>query len=189
MDGHFVPNISLGLPVLEAIRRATTAYLDVHLMIAPVEPYLEAFAKAGADGLTIHAEATPHAHSVIQTIKRLGLRAGLVCNPATPLAHYEMLLPDLDVALLMGVNPGFGGQKFIPNTLDRLRRVRELRDRLNPTCLIEVDGGVNLETAPMCVQAGADVLVAGNAIFHPSESLPANYFGLKSVLEPAGAGT
>ena len=179
MDGHFVPNLSFGIPVLEACRRATKATIDVHLMIAPPEPFLEAFARAGADGLTVHAEATPHAHSAVAAIKRLGLRAGLVCNPGTPLSHYEMLMPDLDVALVMGVNPGFGGQAFIPSTLERLRRVRELRDRLNPGCLIQVDGGVNMDTVRACVEAGADVLVAGNAVFQPGDRLAQNFAGLE----------
>jgi ribulose-phosphate 3-epimerase len=165
MDGQFVPNISIGLPVLEAVRGSTNLFIDVHLMIVNPERFLEAFALAGADQITIHAESTAHAHGAIGTIKKLGKRAGLVCNPGTPLEHYELLLPDLDTALVMGVNPGFGGQKFIPNTLDRLSRVRDLRDRLNPNCLIEIDGGVNAETIADCVRAGADVLIAGSAVF------------------------
>jgi ribulose-phosphate 3-epimerase len=166
MDGHFVPNLSIGLPVLEAVRRSTKLFIDVHLMVSNPEPFLPMFASAGADQITIHAEATAHAHGAIQAIKKLGKQAGLVCNPATPLEHYEMLLPDLDTALVMGVNPGFGGQKFIPNTLERLSRLREMRDRLNPNCLIEIDGGVNAETIAACAQAGADVLIAGSAIFN-----------------------
>jgi ribulose-phosphate 3-epimerase len=185
MDGHFVPNLSIGLPVLEAVRRSTKLFIDVHLMVLNPEPFLPMFASAGADQITIHAEATAHAHGAIQTIKKLGKQAGLVCNPGTPLEHYEMLLPDLDTALVMGVNPGFGGQKFIPNTLKRLSRVREMRDRLNPNCLIEIDGGVNLDTIADCVRAGADVLIAGSAVFNMthlgSGSIEANIAQLRTL--------
>jgi ribulose-phosphate 3-epimerase len=157
----------------------------VHLMVLNPEPFLPMFASAGADQITIHAEATAHAHGAIQTIKKLGKQAGLVCNPGTPLEHYEMLLPDLDTALVMGVNPGFGGQKFIPNTLKRLSRVREMRDRLNPNCLIEIDGGVNLDTIADCVRAGADVLIAGSAVFNMthlgSGSIEANIAQLRTL--------
>jgi ribulose-phosphate 3-epimerase len=182
MDGHFVPNLSIGLPVLEAVRRSTKLFIDVHLMVINPEPFLPMFASAGADQITIHAEATAHAHGAIQTIKRLGKQAGLVCNPATPLEHYEMLLPDLDTALVMGVNPGFGGQKFIPNTLERLSRLREMRDRLNPNCLIEIDGGVNAETIGDCARAGADVLIAGSAIFN-SSGVEANVAHLRELAQ------
>jgi ribulose-phosphate 3-epimerase len=182
MDGHFVPNLSIGLPVLEAVRRSAKLFIDVHLMVLNPEPFLPMFAEAGADQITIHAEATAHAHGAIQTIKKLGKQAGLVCNPGTPLEHYEMLLPDLDTALIMGVNPGFGGQKFIPNTLERLSRVREMRDRLNPNCLIEIDGGVNAETIAACAQAGADVLIAGSAIFN-ANGIEANIAQLRTLAQ------
>jgi ribulose-phosphate 3-epimerase len=182
MDGHFVPNLSIGLPVLEAVRRSTKLFIDVHLMVSNPEPFLPMFAEAGADQITIHAEATAHAHGAIQTIKKLGKQAGLVCNPATPLEYYEMLLPDLDTALVMGVNPGFGGQKFIPNTLERLSRVREMRDRLNPNCLIEIDGGVNAETIAACTRAGADVLIAGSAVFN-ANGIAANIAQLRTLAQ------
>ena len=151
-------------------------------MVLNPEPFLPMFSEAGADQITIHAEATAHAHGAIQTIKKLGKRAGLVCNPGTPLEHYEMLLPDLDTALLMGVNPGFGGQKFIPNTLERLSRVREMRDRLNPNCLIEIDGGVNAETIADCARAGADVLIAGSAVFN-ANGIAANIAQLRTLAQ------
>jgi ribulose-phosphate 3-epimerase len=167
MDGTFVPNISIGLPILEACRRSTTLILDVHLMVQQPERYLEAFAKAGADVLTVHAEATPHAHRCVQIIKDLGKKAGLAINPATPISALEPLLPDLDLALVMSVNPGFGGQRFIASSLDRLSTLRTMRDALNPGCFIEVDGGVNVGNIAQIAAAGADVLVAGSAVFGP----------------------
>ncbi len=166
MDGTFVPNLSIGLPILEATRKHTTLPIDVHLMVQNPERFLEVFAKTGADVITFHAESTPHAHGVIQKIHELGKKAGLAINPGTPLEFFKPLLPDLEVALVMSVNPGFGGQKFIPQTLDRLRQLCTWRDDLNPDCLIEVDGGVNLENVNIIARAGADVLVAGSAIFN-----------------------
>ena len=165
MDGHFVPNISIGLPVLEACRAATRLPLDVHLMIAAPERYLADFVRAGATHLTVHAEATPHAHRAVQAAKELGVTAGLAVNPGTPLEAVEPLLPDLDLVLVMTVNPGFGGQRFIKGSLERLDRLRRWRDERNPACEIEVDGGITPETAPRCARAGADVLVAGTAVF------------------------
>jgi ribulose-phosphate 3-epimerase len=167
MDGAFVPNISIGIPVLEACRRSTALTLDVHLMVERPERYLEAFAKAGADILTIHAEATPHAHRCVQIIKELGKKAGLAINPATPISVLEPLLPDLDLALVMSVNPGFGGQRFIDSSFKRLSALREMRDALNPSCLIEVDGGVSASNIAEVARAGANVLVAGSAVFGP----------------------
>jgi ribulose-phosphate 3-epimerase len=166
MDGTFVPNLSIGLPILEATRKHTTLPIDVHLMVQNPERFFEVFAKTGADVITFHAESTPHAHSAIQQIHDLGIKAGLAVNPGTPLEFLKPLLPDLDVALVMSVNPGFGGQKFIPQTLDRLRQLDAWRNELNPDCLIEVDGGVNLENVSSIARAGADVLVAGSAIFN-----------------------
>ena len=163
MDGRFVPNISMGMVVVEALCKVTRLPLDVHLMIVEPEKFIADFAKAGADHLTIHAEATPHAHRAIQQIKEHGVKAGLAVNPATPLSFFETLLPDLDLALLMTVNPGFGGQKFIEGSLQRLKTLRQMRDDLSPNCLIEVDGGITPETTPKVVAAGADVLVAGTA--------------------------
>jgi ribulose-phosphate 3-epimerase len=165
MDGTFVPNLSIGLPILEACRKNTTLTIDVHLMVQNPERFLEVFAKTGADSITIHAEATPHVHSAIQTIHSFGKKAGLAINPGTPLEFFKPVLPDLDLALVMSVNPGFGGQKFIPASLDRIRQLAVWRDELNPNCLIEVDGGVNLENVGIIARAGADVLVAGSAIF------------------------
>ncbi len=175
MDGAFVPNISIGLPVLEACRRSTTLTLDVHLMVQQPERYLEAFAKAGADVLTIHAEATPHAHRCVQIIKGLGKKAGLAINPATPISAIEPLLPDLDLALVMSVNPGFGGQRFIASSLNRLRALRTMRDAINPACLIEVDGGVTTSNIAQIASVGADVLVAGSAVFGPQGAV--HHFG------------
>jgi len=165
MDGRFVPNISMGIVVVEALRKVTTLPLDVHLMIVEPEHYVEAFAKAGASHLIVHAEATPHAHRAIQHIKELGLRAGLAINPGTPLSFFEPLLTDLDQALLMTVNPGFGGQQLIPQSLLRLQKLRQMRDQINPNCQLEVDGGITVETAPKVVRAGAEILVAGSSVF------------------------
>lgn len=165
MDGRFVPNISMGLVVVEALRRISPLPLDVHLMIVEPERYIADFAKAGAHYLTFHPEATPHAHRVLQQIKEQGVRAGMAVNPGTPLEYFAPLLGDLDLALLMTVNPGFGGQKFIERSLERLRVLKQMRDQLNPGCLLEVDGGINRHTAPQVVAHGADILVAGSAVF------------------------
>lgn len=165
MDGRFVPNISMGLVVVEALRRMSPLPLDVHLMIVEPERYIADFAKAGAHYLTFHPEATPHAHRVLQQIKEQGVRAGMAVNPGTPLEYLVPLLGDLDLALLMTVNPGFGGQKFIEGSLERLRVLKQMRDQLNPECLLEVDGGINRHTAPQVVAHGADILVAGSAVF------------------------
>jgi ribulose-phosphate 3-epimerase len=165
MDGRFVPNISMGLVVVEALRRVSPLPLDVHLMILKPERYLADFARAGAGFLTFHPEATLHAHRVLEQIKELGVKAGMAVNPGTPLEYFEPLLGDLDLALLMTVNPGFAGQKFIGRSLERLRELKQMRDQLNPRCLLEVDGGINRQTAPQVVALGADILVAGSAVF------------------------
>lgn len=172
MDGRFVPNISMGIVVVEAIRRVAKIPLDVHLMIVEPEKYLADFVQAGATYLTFHAEATPHAHRAVQRIRELGAKPGLALNPATPLSFLETLLPDLDLALLMTVNPGFGGQKFIPGSTQRLRELRALRDRLNPACLIEVDGGITPQTVTQV--SGADILVAGSSVFNLHSSIQEN---------------
>lgn len=177
MDGRFVPNISMGLVVMEAIRRVATVPLDVHLMIVEPEKYLAAFVQAGATYLTFHAEATPHAHRAVQQIRELGAKPGLALNPGTPLSFFEPLLPDLDLALLMTVNPGFGGQKFIPGSTQRLRELRALRDRLNPACRIEVDGGITPQTVVQV--SGADILVAGSSVFNPHSSVQDNIKALR----------
>lgn len=187
MDGVFVPNLTFGPLVVEAVRRVTALPLDVHLMIVQPERYLEDFARAGADVITVHYEATPHAHRAVQRVKELGKKAGLAVNPATPLEAFEPLLPELDLALLMSVNPGFGGQRYIPASTGRLRRLKEMRDRLNPACLIEVDGGVNKDTVAEVYRAGADVAVAGSALFN-RRPVAENLRELKEVLYALGGG-
>lgn len=171
MDGHFVPNMTIGPPVLTCIRRVTDLYLDVHLMIEEPERYLEAFRRAGADGLTVHVEATPHLHRVIQRIRELGASPGISLNPATPICTVEEILPDVDLVLCMTVNPGFGGQAFIPNTLDKIRRLYRMIEERRLDTLIEVDGGVDERTAPQLVEAGARVLVAGTSIFRAPDGV------------------
>jgi ribulose-phosphate 3-epimerase len=182
MDGVFVPNLTFGPILVEAVRRVTRLPLDVHLMIVNPERYLEDFARAGADVITVHFEATPHAHRAVQKVKELGKKAGLAINPATPLSAFEALLPELDLALLMSVNPGFGGQKYIPQSTERLRRLKAMRDALNPACLIEVDGGVNQTTVGEVYLAGADVAVAGSALFN-DKPVRENLKALKEVLK------
>ncbi|ASW06743.1 ribulose-phosphate 3-epimerase [Rhizobium sp. 11515TR] len=163
MDGHFVPNISFGADVIKALRPYTTATFDCHLMISPADPYLEAFAKAGCDRITVHAEAGVHLHRSLQTIRHLGKKVGVTLNPATPLSVLENVLDDIDLILIMSVNPGFGGQKFIPAMADKIRNAKSLiGDR---SIELEVDGGVSVETAPLITASGANVLVAGSAIF------------------------
>ncbi len=163
MDGHFVPNITFGPAVVKAIRSCSDKLFDTHLMIAPADPYIEAFAQAGADLITVHAEAGPHLDRSLQAIKALGKKAGVAICPATPESAIEHVLERLDLILVMTVNPGFGGQKFIPATLEKIRRLRALT--AGRPISIEVDGGINAETAAAAVAAGADVLVAGSAIF------------------------
>lgn len=163
MDGHFVPNITFGPAVVKAIRNCTDKFFDCHLMISPADPYLEAFAEAGCDLITVHAEAGPHLHRSLQTIRRLGKKAGVAINPATPESAVEHVLGEVDLVLVMTVNPGFGGQAFIPATLEKIRRLRAMiGDR---PVHIEVDGGISPETAAAVVEAGANVLVAGSAVF------------------------
>ena len=165
MDGLFVPNISFGLPVVQAIRKATTKTLDVHLMIEQPERYITAFADAGADVLTLHYEASRHLHRAMQQIRDAGMKAGVVLNPPTPVELLQDLLPYLDLVLLMSVNPGFGGQKFIPQILDKTVRLKKMIEKRGLEVLIEVDGGVNAETAAQLFDAGADALVAGSYVF------------------------
>lgn len=166
MDGHFVPNITIGPDIVRAIRGFSDKPFDVHLMIAPVDPYVEAFAKAGADIISVHPEAGPHAHRTVQLIKAAGCRAGLVLNPGTPVEAVDPLLADLDLILVMTVNPGFGGQSFIESQLPKIEAVRARINKIGKTIDLEVDGGVNLETAPKAIAAGANVLVAGTATFN-----------------------
>ncbi|MBX6367746.1 MAG: ribulose-phosphate 3-epimerase [Rhodospirillales bacterium] len=165
MDGHFVPNITIGPAVVKALRPFATQPFDVHLMIAPVDPYIPEFAAAGADILTVHPESGPHLHRTIQLIKSLGKRAGVALNPGTPVEWLDYVLGDLDLVLVMSVNPGFGGQGFIASQLDKIRAVRSRIDASGRAIDLEVDGGINAETAAAVVEAGADVLVAGTASF------------------------
>ena len=165
MDGRFVPNISFGIPVIQSIRKATPKIFDVHLMIEEPEKYAQAFKEAGANILTVHAEACRHLHRNLQQIKSLDLKAGIAINPHTPLSSIEEVLADADLVCIMSVNPGFGGQKFISSSLDKISRLKELILKKSLTTLIEVDGGVTLENAPQIVKAGADILVAGNTVF------------------------
>ena len=165
MDGRFVPNISFGIPVVQAISRMAEKPLDVHLMIVEPEKYFEAFAKAGADILTFHYEACNHIHRAVQQIKALGMKAGVVLNPHTPVHVLEDILGDLDLVLLMSVNPGFGGQQFIERTFGKIRRLKAMIEDQGLDTLIEIDGGVNTQNAAALFEAGADVLVAGNAVF------------------------
>ena len=183
MDGHFVPNISIGPGVVKAIRPHTAKPLDVHLMIAPADPYLEAFAAAGADGITVHAEAGPHLDRSLQLIRSLGKRAGVSLTPQTPESAIEYVLDRLNLILVMTVNPGFGGQAFIPAMLDKIRRVREMIGA-RPIHL-EVDGGVAPDTAGACTAAGADVLVAGSAVFKDG-AYAANIAAIRAAAGDAG---
>ena len=178
MDGHFVPNISFGAAVMASVRSYTDKPFDVHLMISPVDPYIEDFAKAGADLIAVHAEAGDHLHRTIQLIKSFGKKAGVVLNPATSANVLENVMDDIDLILVMSVNPGFGGQKFIHSQLKKIRQIRKMiGDR---DIRLEVDGGVNAETAKLCIEAGADVLVAGSAVFKDgNEKLAENIAALR----------
>ncbi|UJP64303.1 ribulose-phosphate 3-epimerase [Mongoliitalea daihaiensis] len=171
MDGVFVPNISFGIPVTQAISKHAKKPLDVHLMIVNPDNYLEAFANAGAAVISVHVEACVHLHRSLQAIKALGCKAGVAINPHTPISALEEVIQDIDLVCVMSVNPGFGGQKFIENTYDKVRRLKELINRKNAPTVIEIDGGVNLENAPLLMAAGADVLVAGSFVFNSSNPI------------------
>ncbi len=180
MDGHFVPNITIGPAVVKALRPHTAKPFDVHLMISPVDQYLEAFAEAGADIISFHPEAGPHPHRTVQSIKALGKQAGIVLNPATPLSALDYLMGDIDLVLVMSVNPGFGGQSFIKSQLDKIADIRRRIDASGREIRLEVDGGVDARTAPQVIAAGADVLVAGTATFKGGpDQYAANIAGLK----------
>ncbi len=166
MDGHFVPNITFGPAVVEALRPHSDLPFDVHLMISPVDPYVQAFADAGADIITVHPEAGAHLHRTVQLIKSHGKKAGVALNPATPVEAVEQVMGEVGLVLVMSVNPGFGGQKFIPGTLGKIEALRRMIDAGTQDIDLEVDGGVNFDTAPRVIAAGADVLVAGSATFH-----------------------
>lgn len=169
MDGRFVPNLTFGPVVVEAIKRAATRPLDVHLMIVEPEKYLEAFVKAGADILTVHVEVSPHLHRTLQHIRQLGAKPAVVLNPSTPLSAVEEVLGDVEMVMLMSVNPGFGGQGFIESTVDKVRRLRAMLDARGLDVDIEVDGGINAQTGKRVVDAGATVLVAGSYVFHSKD--------------------
>lgn len=179
MDGLFVPNISFGFPILQAVRKHTNKFIDVHLMIVQPEKYIKEFAKQGADGISVHYEGNLHIHSLLQQIREEGAKAGLVLNPHTPISLIKDVLHLVDTLLIMSVNPGFGGQKFIPETVKRVEEAKKLCDELNPNTIIQVDGGVNVENAPLLKAAGARSLVAGSAVFKSSN--PTQY--IQQLLE------
>ena len=183
MDGHFVPNLTIGPAVIKALRPFSEKPFDVHLMIAPVDPFLEAFADAGADIITVHPEAGPHIHRSVQAIKALGCKAGVALNPGTPAKMLDYVLEEIDLVLVMSVNPGFGGQSFIASQLKKIEAVRKRIDQAGLEVHLEVDGGVNPETARLCVEAGADVLVAGSATFKGG---PGKYAANIAALKGAG---
>jgi ribulose-phosphate 3-epimerase len=181
MDGHFVPNLTVGPPIVEALKKVTKLPLDVHLMITNADAFIPDFAEAGADYLTVHVEACPHLHRTVQSIKERGVKAGVTLNPATPIASLQDILPDVDLVLIMSVNPGFGGQKFIPSALNKVAAARTMLDRIHSRALLEVDGGIKAENASQVVAAGATVLVAGSAIFSQRD-----YAGTIAALRAAG---
>jgi ribulose-phosphate 3-epimerase len=186
MDGHFVPNLTVGPPIVESLRKVTKLPLDVHLMITNADAFVAEFAAAGADYLTVHVEACHHLHRTVQSIKERGVKAGVTLNPATSLHTIEEILPDVDLVLIMSVNPGFGGQKFIPSCLAKVKTARQMLDRLGSKALLEVDGGVKIENAAQVLAAGADVLVAGSAIFS-SRDYASTIAALRAAGQPASA--
>lgn len=165
MDGHFVPNLTFGPPVIEKLRPHTDKPFDVHLMIAPVDPFIADFAKAGANILTVHPEAGPHLHRTLQTIRGFGMKAGIALNPATPASVIEPVIDDIDLVLVMSVNPGFGGQSFITSQLKKVEQLRRMIDQSGNDIILEIDGGLNAETAPSAISAGVTAIVAGSAVF------------------------
>ncbi len=171
MDGVFVPNISMGLPVVHAVKRHAKKPLDVHLMIVQPERYVEAFKEAGAEIISVHIEASPHLHRTVQLVKSIGCKAGVALNPHTPISQLEDIIGDIDLVCMMSVNPGFGGQKFIERTYEKVRKLRALIDEAGAKVHIEIDGGVNLQNAKPLIEAGADVLVAGNFVFSASDPI------------------
>lgn len=185
MDGRFVPNITFGALAVEALRPLTHLTLEAHLMVEPPEDFIEKFARAGADTIIVHQEATPHLHRAIQQIHSLGKKAGVAINPATPAVLISEILNKVQLVLVMTVNPGFGGQEFIPETLGKIRQVRNAIEQRNLHCEVEVDGGINTETAPRVVEAGADVLVAGSAVFGSKDGVAA---AIKKLLASVGEG-
>ncbi|HWC88087.1 MAG TPA: ribulose-phosphate 3-epimerase [Pirellulales bacterium] len=185
MDGHFVPNLTMGPPVVKSLRRITRLELETHLMITDPDLFFDEFVDAGSDSFLVHVEGNANLHRTVQRIRALGKRAGVVINPATPAESIEEILPDLEQVLVMTVNPGFGNQRFIHSTLGKIRRVREMIDRLNPKCDLELDGGIDPHTAPLGVAAGANVLVAGSAIFGSPAGIPAALEQLRASVAKA----
>ena len=182
MDGHFVPNLSMGAEVVQSLRRVTSLPLEIHLMVTNPDLFLNEFVDAGADSFLVHWEANANLHQTVQQIKALGKAAGVVVNPATPVAVLEEILPDVHQVLVMTVNPGFGHQLFLHSTLPKIRRARQMVEQNESTCEVEVDGGIDAETAPLAVEAGADVLVAGTAIFGEGETVAAAMDRLRASL-------
>jgi ribulose-phosphate 3-epimerase len=185
MDGHFVPNLTIGPPVVESIKKVAKVPLDVHLMITNADTFIPEFVAAGADYVTVHVEACPHLHRTIQSIKERGAKAGVTINPATPVTLLQDILGDVDLVLIMSVNPGFGGQKFIPSALKKVVAIREMLDRIQSRALLEVDGGVKVDNAAQIIEAGANVLVAGSAIFS-SRDYAGTISALRAGRQPAG---
>jgi ribulose-phosphate 3-epimerase len=181
MDGRFVPSISFGFPIVEALRAATKLTLDVHLMIEDADPYLAEFARLGADRLTVHVETCPHLHRTVQQIKELGCKSGVALNPATPLSTLDEILPELDLVLVMSVNPGFGGQAYIPASTGKIARLRSSLDKIGSVAEVEVDGGINADTIATVAKAGATVLVAGSAIFNDQATVRDNIRHLRAL--------
>src|SRR5580765_2360053 len=182
MDGHFVPNLSMGAPIVASLRRVTRLPLETHLMISDPDFFLEEFVDAGSDSFLVHCEGNANLHRTVQSIKALGKRAGVAINPATPAAVLEEILQDIEQVLIMTVNPGFGHQHFLPTTLPKIRRVRQMIEQTKPGCDVEVDGGIDAETAPLAVDAGANVLVAGTAVFGESEGVTAAMTRLRATI-------
>jgi ribulose-phosphate 3-epimerase len=188
MDGHFVPNISMGAVIVQSLRPVTRLPLETHLMISDPDLFLEEFAEAGSDSLLVHWEGNNNLHRTVQRVKALGKHVGVVINPATPASVLGEILPDVDQVLVMTVNPGFGAQHFIHTTLPKIRRVRQMIDEIKPGCDLEVDGGIDATTAPLTVDAGANVLVAGSAIFGASEGVAAAMKRLRAAVEKVTSG-
>lgn len=183
MDGHFVPNITMGPMVVEAVRGCTTSILEVHLMISNPEEYIETFAKAGADVIIVHQEVSPHLHRSLKHIRAAGKKAGVALNPSTPVFLLQDMLPFCDLILIMTINPGFGGQEFIPETLPKIETLRAMLQERGLTCDIEVDGGINAETIPQVVRAGANLLVAGSAVYNNKESVEQSMEKLRHAIQ------
>ena len=187
MDGHFVPNLTFGPPIIAAVRRLTSLPLDVHLMVERPENLVPAVAEAGADVVTVHVEATPHVHRALQMVRALGCRAGVALNPGTPATAVEPLLTEVDLILVMSVNPGFAGQAFLPLALDKLRALRAMLPAVGPRPWLEVDGGIDPRTGPLAAAAGADLLVAGSAVFNERATVETNLGRLQQALAAAGS--